>query len=360
MASSEQSYRVYVGAYTTTWGDARGIGLAAVTPASGQLSLCGELTGVSDPSFLALAPDAATVYAVHELPGQPEGRVGAFAVHTDGTLRPLGDQPSGGAAPCHLTVHPSGRYLLTANFESGTTAVHPINPGGDLAPASHVLHHSGAGPHERQDGPHVHMVAPDPAARWVLALDLGTDTLHTYAFDRCSGLLREERTASLPAGSGPRHFAFHPDGDRLFVLGELSSTLTECSWDEHTGQVVPGRTISTLPVRPDVPNYAAEIVITQDGNHALVSNRGLDGVAVFDVRERANPRFCGQYETGGRTPRHIALSPCGELLFVAHYDTDTVCTMWLRSDGSLEPTGEFMRTPAPVCALPGPSTAAGA
>ncbi|WP_190817218.1 lactonase family protein [Saccharopolyspora pogona] len=343
-------YRIYLGAYTSAESAADGIRLA-IADADGALRCTESVAEASDPSFLAMAPDGATLFAVSEL---RQGRVIAFKVHDDGTLTELNSQPSLGAAPCHLSVHPSGKYLLTANYQSGNLVVHPIADGGVLREPCHVVQHSGSGPNpQRQEGPHTHQVLPDPSGRHVLAVDLGTDSVYVYDFDVDSGHLALKHEVPLRVGAGPRHLAFHPDGERAYVINELASSITEFGYDADTGVLEPGRTLSTLPPDYGRPNLAAEIVVTLDGRFVFGSNRGHDSIAVFRADSSDGEfRLVDIRPAVVAEPRHIALSPDGRVLFVAGQRSNDVQAFGIADNGDLAPLREPVPTPTPVCILP--------
>ena len=128
----------YVGSYTSQEGGGEGIALADL--GAGTLRTVAE---VPDPSFLTLSEDGRFLYATHEI---TEGEVGAYAVQDDGTLRELNRQSTHGAHPCHLEIHPRGEYLLTANYSSGSVAVHPIGEDGSLGESVQVVQHTGSDP----------------------------------------------------------------------------------------------------------------------------------------------------------------------------------------------------------------------
>ncbi|MDA3625354.1 lactonase family protein [Saccharopolyspora sp. WRP15-2] len=348
-------YRVYLGAYTGAESSADGIRLA-VADGSGSLRCAEVVAEVHDPSFLALSPDGSTLFAVSE---QRDGRVLSFEVREDGALQELNSQPTLGADPCHLSVHPSGKYLLTANYQSGNLVVHPIDTGGVLREPCHVVQHSGSGPNpKRQEGPHAHQVLSDPAGGYVLAVDLGTDSVYVYGFDVDSGHLGLEHEVSLRAGAGPRHLAFHPDGERAYLVNELASSVTEFGYDPSSGALEPGRTLSALPPDYGKPSLAAEVVVTPDGRFVLASNRGHDSIAVFQADASDGQfRLLDIRPAGVAGPRHIALSPDGRVLFAAGQHSNDVQAFAISLDGELSPVGDPVATPVPVCVLPVPIVA---
>ena len=106
-----------------------------------------------------------------------------------GTLRPLNDQSTHGAAPCYVSLDPSGRYVLVANYSGGTVAVLPIAAGGRLEAATCVIHYQGSSIRPEQEGPHPHMIRPSADGRFVLVTDLGTDQVLVYRLDTSTGQL---------------------------------------------------------------------------------------------------------------------------------------------------------------------------
>ena len=338
--------RVYVGSYTSTESSAVGISLAEVDP-SGVLVPTGWAGQATDPSFLALAPDGATLYAVQE---QRHGRVTAFRVQDDGSLVELSSQQTLGADPCHLTVHPNGRFLFTANYGTGDLVVHPLAENGAIREPCHQVQHSGSGPDpRRQAGPHAHQVVLDPGARHLLVVDLGTDTVSIYDLDADSGHLALRSELVLHEGAGPRHLAFRRDGRGFLVLNELDSTVTDCRYDPETATATAVSTASTVPESFTGRTSASEIVVTPDGRHAFASNRGHDSVAVLDldagtaVREIVPARV--------EHPRHISLTRDGRILFVAGETSHAVQSFAVEA-GALRAIGEPVATPSPACVLP--------
>ena len=115
----------YVGCFTTATRGARGNGIDvhAIDPANGAWTHIQHLPGLLNPSYLALAHDRRTLYAMH---GDAD-YASAFARNaTTGLLRPLGQAATGGSNVVHLAVAPSGRHLIVANYGSGSVAVLPM------------------------------------------------------------------------------------------------------------------------------------------------------------------------------------------------------------------------------------------
>lgn len=320
-AGGEQ--RAYIGSFTSAGG--WGLSVAAIEPDSGALSVKYSTDIVENPSYLALASHG-VLYAVSET---ADGYAAAFSLTDPDRPEPLGvPAPVGGDDPTHLSLTP--KYALTAHYTSGGVSVLPYlkDPEGrdlwcGLAHPTDVRQHAGSGPDpQRQQGPHAHAILPDPSGRWALAVDLGTDTVHSYELDAERGTLRPHHTARLAPGSGPRSLAFHPSGEWAYVTNELDSTLTACRWDAASGELTPGETISVLPAPSgaDQPrNYPSELVVAPDGRYAWVANRGHDSIAVVRLGEPGDrPELQTTVGCGGRWPRHLALSRAGNRLYVAN------------------------------------------
>src|SRR5436309_11569968 len=271
---------LYVGTYTEN------IYLVRMDRRSGELLQVGAINAGANPSFLSIHPNGRVLYAVNEL--EPTGVVSAFAIESGtGALTRLNDQPSGGGAPCYVSVERSGRAALVANYAGGSVALLPIEANGSLAPA-HVVQHRGKGPNaERQEAPHAHCILPDPSNRFALAADLGADRVFVYRLDLEGRSLRhiEEGDAGLRPGAGPRHLAFHPTLPLVFVANELDSTVAMLRFDSARGTLSPHSTLSTVPAGWTGTNYPADIPVAASGRTLYVSNRGHNSIAVFSIAE---------------------------------------------------------------------------
>ncbi|MET7475234.1 lactonase family protein [Streptomyces sp. NPDC005648] len=292
--------RAFIGSFTAAGGP--GIVTAAVSADSGALTLLSSVNNVPDPSYLALAPGAATLYAVSET---TEGAVAAYRVNGDRLERAGAPVPVGGDGPTHLGLFAG--HVLTANYGSGSVTAVPVRPDGTLADApSGVLRHTGSGPHtRRQQGPHAHQVQADPSGRWAVSVDLGTDSVRVCALT--DGALCVHREIALRPGSGPRHLAFHPDGTRAYVVNELTPTVTACQWDAEDGTLKPLTETQVLPAAPAGDAYPSGIVTSPDGRFVWIATRGEDVLSTFAV-EGDDLRLLGTVPCGGHWPRALTES----------------------------------------------------
>ncbi|MEV6738830.1 lactonase family protein [Streptomyces sp. NPDC051104] len=345
---------VLTGSYTPdTGGDGAGLAAVRFDPASGRLAPESGLPPlpVSGASFLAAHPTLDVVYSTNET---DPGTVTAVTRHPDGAPTPLGTPvPSGGTNPCHLTVHPDGRWLLTANYGSdtapGTVAVHRLDEDGRVSESTDVVEHEGSGPVTgRQEGSHAHQVVVDPAGRFVLATDLGADAVFAYELDTRAGTLTQTAVSRLRAGSGPRHLAFAPGGELVFSADELSSTVTCHRYDAGTGILTAASPVPATTAQ-DVDNYPGGIVASPCGRFVWVTNRGADTVAAFRITGPGLTPI-GEVPSGGTWPRGLTLA-AGHLL-VANQHSGTLAALRVRDDGTLEQPAPAASLPSVVCTLP--------
>ncbi|MDG5806249.1 lactonase family protein [Streptomyces ossamyceticus] len=337
---------LFLGTYTSVEGGGTGVGVAVYDARSGRITGRGTIAGVGDPSYLAVHPDGRTLYAVNE---RPEGGVTAVRISD---RKVLSTRSSGGEAPCHLSVHSGGRWLLSANYGTGSVAVHPIEPSGALGERTDLVVHSGPAPGPGQRGPHAHQVVTSPDGGHVLAVDLGTDTVYTYRLDERRGTLSEVSRARTRPGAGPRHLTFHPGGRYAYLANEVDDTVVVCAYDPDSGRLTPGAPQST-GTGPGT-NYPAQLVVTPNGAYAYLANRGHDSLTRYAVEAGgARLRLVDTVPVGGEFPRQIALSPDGGLVFAALQRSSAVSVFRVDPDsGELRRTGEPFASPVAVCALP--------
>ena len=357
--TGKEKYLVYVGTYTKQpEGSGKGIYGYHYDSASGQLVSIGLAAETTNPSFLAVHPNRAFLYAVNEVThykGQSSGVVSAFAIdHKTGKLKLLNEVSSRGSDPCYVVVDQTGKFVLVANYTGGNVAVFPILEGGGLGEASAFVQHTGHGTNpQRQEGPHAHYINLSADNRFAVAADLGLDEILIYRFDPTKGTLTasDPKFVSLNAGAGPRHFGFSPNGKFAYAINEMQSTVTAFSYDADRGQLHSLQTISTLPKDFAGANDDAEIQVHPSGKFLYASNRGHDSIAVFAIDESKGTLTALQYvSTQGKVPRNFEIDPTGSRLFVANQKSDNIVIFRIDpKTGRLAPTGDVLHVPAPVC-----------
>ena len=361
-----KDYTLFVGTYTQS--GSKGIYGLHYDSATGKVGPVGLAAETSNPSFLTVDRAGKFLYSVNEVnnyQGAESGSVSAFSIDgRRGKLGLLNQVASGGAGPCYIALDKSGKFALIANYSTGNVAVLPISGDGRLQEASSVVKDEGAlGPNEaRQEKPHAHWVETTARNRFAYVADLGLDRVLIYKFDATKGILSAGGTAAnasgksdffsahLAPGTGPRHVAFSADGNFMFVLGELDSTVTVFANDgKETYRAI--QKISVLPAGFVGKNAAAEIAIHPDGKTLYASNRGDDSIAVFSIdRESGKLTFVQRVPSGGKVPRHFAIDPSGKRLLVANQDSGNIVEFEIdEATGRLKSGRDVAKVPSAVC-----------
>ncbi|MEX0865921.1 MAG: lactonase family protein, partial [Pirellulales bacterium] len=343
---------VYFG---TGGGDARGIYSSTLDLETGRLSAPTLAAESQSPGFLAIAPDGKFLYCVSravDASGKQYGAVQAYAIGEDGGLQRLNEQSSGGAGPCHLVVDHSGRCVLVANYSDGSVAALPIKPDGSLGEPALVIRHEGSSVNEqRQQRPHAHSINVSPDNAFAFAADLGTDDVFVYKLEPAEASLTAHGSIKLAPGSGPRHFAFHPDGKQAFVINELLSTITAFDYDADNGKLTAGQTIRTLPDDFAEHNTTAEVQVHPSGKFVYGSNRGHDTIAVFSRdAETGRLKFVEHEPIRGNTPRNFGIDPTGTYLLAAGQNSNSVAVFRINQEtGELDYAESEIEVPTPIC-----------
>jgi len=290
------------------------------------------------------------LYAVSEV---EKGLVSAFAVESDGSLRPMNSQSTQGAAPCHVCVDPSGGAIVVANYGGGSSASFPILQDGSLGPAVTVVPHSGSSVDpQRQQGPHAHSAMTDPSGHRVFVSDLGIDRILIFQLDSGSGqiVLNEPGFVAMPAGGGPRHLAFHPKGHFAYANLEMTSQIVTLGYNSETGGMRIVETHSTFPEDFQGQNSTAEVLVHPSGQFVYVSNRGHNSIAAFRIdQQNGKLAVLERYATQGEVPRGFGITPHGRFLIAGNQKSDSVTVFRVNLEsGALETTGFGAKLPSPV------------
>jgi 6-phosphogluconolactonase (cycloisomerase 2 family) len=352
-------------------GNGRGIQVFRVDRATGALTPAGVREMGTSPSHLALNAVGTRLYSANETDRagkDKEGTVGAFAVdRADGKLTPLNTVRSGGAGPTHVSLHPSGQFVLVANYFGGSVAVLPILDDGRLGEATDVKADAGkVGPTRAANAPkgsfafsghdrtHAHMIQADPSGRFVLHADLGLDRIFVWKFDEKKGTLtaHDPPGVLLPPGDGPRHFHFHPNGRWLYSVQEEASTVVRFDYDAATGRLTARQTISTLPPGFAGSNFCSELLVSADGRFVYAGNRLHDSISILSVGPAGELKYAGEEWTRGNYPRSFAFDPSGEFLYCCNQRGDNVTSFRVdRRAGGLAFTGHYTPVGNPSCVV---------
>lgn len=342
-------------------GNGRGIHLFQVNRVTGAMSPAGIHEMGTSPSCLALNSTGTRLYSANEtdrLGDDKQGTVSAFAINSaDGQLTLLNTVGSGGAGPTYVSIHPSGRFLLVANYFGGSVAVLPILAEGRLGDAVDIKIDAGKiGPTKATNTPpgsfafsghdrtHAHMIQADSAGRFVLHADLGLDQIFVWSFDEKKGVLtpNEPAAIALPPGDGPRHFHFHPNGRWFYSIQEEASTIVLFDYDAQMGRLTQRQTVSTLPPGFAGSNFCSEILVSDDGKFLYAGNRLHDSIGIFSIGSGGELAFVGEEWTRGNYPRSFNFDPSGQFFYCCNQRGDNIAVFAVdRKTGGLKFTGHY-------------------
>jgi 6-phosphogluconolactonase len=358
-ANPATALRAYVGAFTTPdrKGHGGGINVYRVDPTSGAWTH-EQLLEAVNPSFLTLDREQRFLYSVHA----DLDEVSAYAIDKQsGRITALNRQSCGGKNAVHLSIDPTGRWIVTANYSAGSVGVVPIEKDGSLGPRCDLVTLSGEpGPNgKRQTSSHPHDAVFDPSGRFIAIPDLGFDRIFVFRLDAASGKLtpNDPPFVATRAGSGPRHIAFHPKMPFAYVINELGSSVTTYRFDPQRGSLQPIQILPSTPPSHTGDNHGAEIAVAPSGSVVYASNRGHDSIAIFAVDQGAGTLTPVDWApTQAKSPRFFGLDPSGKMLYAANADegfstqqnTDTIVPFSVnQTNGTLTPAGQVIKANSP-------------
>jgi 6-phosphogluconolactonase len=379
--AQEDNFYVYVGTYTgfkyvhhsKPYGRgasrSKGIYVSRFHAATGELSEPELAAEMINPSFLAISPDHRFLYAVSEDPrslGPPldhASYVSAFAIDAaSGKLRRLNTVPAGGTSTCFISIDKTGKYVLMANFGSGSVSVVRVKEDGSLGELTSFIQNVGHSVDQSiQTEPHPHSILVSPDNRYAIVSDLGLDKVLIFRFDAENGKLSppEPPFASVYPGGGPRHFTFDPAGKFGYQLNEMSGVVNVYAWDPAKGTLSGIQSAHTVPHDFFGGNHSAEIEIHPAGKFLYESNRrtlgetvrGPDTIGVFSIDpEKGTLALVEQSPTGGTMPRNFKLDPTGAYLLAANQLSDNIVVFRIDgATGRLSKTGNEIKVDTPVC-----------
>lgn len=373
-ASRTEKRFAYVGTYTgavANGGNGQGIYLYEMNSTTGELVLIKLAADAASPSCLVLHPSRKYLYAGNEITSFPSahgngGSVTGYAIDAEsGNLELLNAVSSEGKGPAHVSVDHSGKHLFVANYDDGSIAVLPVLTDGKLGAATYS--HKDAGSIGQQvatnvprdsfaisghNGPHAHMILASPDNRYVLYTDLGQDRIYISAFDKATGTLSPNVNAayaSLPPGDGPRHFAFHPNGQWLYSIQEEGSTLVFFRYDAATGVLTSQQTLPTLPTGFHGTNFTSEVLVSSDGRFLYAANRLHDTIAIFAIAGDGRLTPLEEIATLGDYPASFNIDPSGNFLYACNLRSDSItCFRIDRKTGLLGFTGSYTGVGSPA------------
>ncbi len=351
------NFLVYFGTYTSAKTGSKGIYVSKFNATTGDLGAPEVAAETGSPSFLEIHPSKKFLYAVGEVgtPGAKGGGLTAFSVSLpSGKLTQFNQVSAVGQGPCHVNIDKTGKLAMIANYGSGSCVSYAIKDDGSLSDAISIHQHQGVSINpKRQEGPHAHSVNFSPDNKFAFVCDLGIDRVKIYKIDPVTGKSEPHGEAKVPDGGGPRHLAFHPNGNFVFVNNELAMTETTFAYDAEKGALTALDSVSTIPEADQSKSglSTAETRVHPNGKFVYVSNRGHDTIAVFSCDPATGKlKLLENVNCEGKTPRNFNLDPTGQWLIVAHQDGNSVALFKVDAQsGKLTFTGKKLDVGGPCC-----------
>lgn len=353
--TNPDEHYMIVGTYTS--GKSEGIYVYNFNSKKGTFTYVSTAKNVSNPSYLTVSPDEKFVYAVNEnhAKGKFGGSVTSFSFNKkEGTLTQLNQEPSEGNDPCYISIDKTGKWVVVANYSSGTASVLPVKKDGSLDSAVSFIQHEGSSVNsERQEGPHAHCAVLSKDNNYAFICDLGMDKVMIYSFNNKNGKLTPAPTPYVETepGAGPRHFDFHPNNKFAYLVEELTGSISVYAY-KGNGQLALIQNIPALP--PDYTGSvgSADIHVSPDGKFLYASNRGESNtIGIFKINQQSGElNLVGHQSTLGKTPRNFNFDPSGDFLLVANQNSDDIIIFKRdKQTGLLSDTGQKIQVGNPVC-----------
>lgn len=351
---AEKKEMIYIGTFSEN--GSLGIYVYSLDRKTIRYDLQQTILSKGSPSFIEVSPNGKFLFSANRegLKGKKEwGSVTSFAIdQNSGKLKVIKNQFSYGDSPCHISVHPSGKYIFVSHYKGGNFVVMPVDENGMIGEATDNIQLTGKGTiMPRQEQPHTHSAVPSADGRFLYVSDLGLDKILIYKFDVSSGTVQpaEQPFIRTIPGAGPRHLVFNPKGNLAFSSEEISSSICSYKVDKESGGL---QLIQRLPALPQAffgENHSADVQISSDGKFVYISNRGYNGLAMYKVSGNGKMKNLGYMPTIGDRPRSFLLDPKGKFLLVGNRASNEINIFNVEKDGTLKDTSGYLPVPSPVC-----------
>jgi 6-phosphogluconolactonase len=325
-------------------------------PATGTLKPLHRTGGVVYPYFIVISPDHKFLYSIHAktFGGNDPEQVAAYALDgRTGRMKLLNRQSTHGTASCYLDIDATGKTVIVANYTTGNVASLPVRNDGSLGEAVSIIQHTGSSVDPvRQKGPNAHCFVVSPDNRFAFAADLGIDQVRSYRLDAASAKLTQNQPpfVKTPAGAGPRHLTFHPNGKYVYVINELKNSVTMFDYATATGVMTERQTISTLPADFQGTSHCADVKITPDGRFLYGTNRGHNSIAAYGVAADGSLTLIEIRPSLGDGPQNLLIADHGKLLLCANMPGNNVAVFRIdATSGALASVGDPVAIISPSC-----------
>ncbi len=294
-------------------------------------------------NWLIFSRDRTRAYATCAVDNDGGTGVAAFKVsQKSGKLTELNRVAANGRASCHLCLDPTEKRLFSANYSSGSISEFAVADDGSIKELTRVTSHCGVGVNlPRQDSAHTHFTAISPDGKYLIVNDLGLDAIFAYPLNGEDPII----SRITPAGTGPRHLVFTPDGSHAYLLTELFGQLIYLDYED--GLFTVRKRYSALAPDYSGINTASALRYSPDGRFIVASNRGEDTLVSWEIQKDGDLKFVGRYPSGGHYPRDFNFVEDGKFVIAANeFSGEVAWFIW--NDGKLVRQDGVINLPHPL------------
>ena len=303
---------------------------------------------------MAVSPDKRFLYAAAR--SKPYS-VFVYAIDRNtGALKLVSQSPLAESFP-YISLDKTGRYLFGASYGANLISVNAVKPDGSVAPEPlQVI----------PVGRNAHSIRIDASNKFVFVPTLGSNEVFQFTFDPKKGRLASNTPAVflMKPGQGPRHFVTSNDNKFVYLLTEMTGTVTTFSLNDKTGLLTEVSSISGLPPNsklvPGEPRgpvgapggppprntdndiWASDLHLTPNGKYLYVTERTGSTLTTFSVDGASGKLAYLASTTTEKQPRGFAIDPKGRFLVVSGEKSDTISAYKIdEASGGLTLIGKY-------------------
>ncbi|HDZ05316.1 hypothetical protein LCGC14_0069580 [marine sediment metagenome] len=333
---------LFVGTYTD--GGSEGIYRFNFNLATGELENKVVAAKIKNPSYIAFSPNRNSLYAVSEVDDFKKnvGSITTFSVkHT--ALVEVNEQSTYGANPCFVGTSENGKLVVVANYTGGNVAIYNALEDGNLKPSPQVINHKSI---DTSKTAHAHMASflNDE----LIVSDLGLDRIKKYSDVSGKFVVSDQKELVVAEGAGPRHFVTSANGEFLYVINELNSTITIFQKEEEKYYGI--ETYDTVASDFEGESYCADLHLSPDGKYLYGTNRGENTVVIFKIDDTTGKlRLVGRESVKGDWPRNFTIDPTGKYVLVANQRSNNIVVFNRDAENGTLSFVSQVDLPSPVC-----------
>lgn len=341
--------RVVAGCFSET--DEKGLVVYDFDSKKGTLDEFSQSNAGANPSYFCFSGKQKLIYAINEVSTFRDVKGGGLTtLKYSGNfenIEKVNEIPVPNGGPCFISMTPDESYLLVANYGGGSVAVIKLDEQGVPDKVTDTIAYNGIGGKVS----HAHMISSDLLGDRIYVTDLGLDRIMIYSLEKTTGRLIPFSNDGImvPEGTGPRHFVFNSTGSRMYVIGELNSTISVFQTDKNQG-LIPLQIVSSLRKGFTAKNSAADIHIGKSGEFLYGTNRGENTIAAFKILPDGQLSKIGNVDCGGNWPRNFVIDPSGKFILVGNQKSDNIAVFRIDPISGLpSKTDQNFDLTAPAC-----------